>query len=138
MANPNIALLQTIRGTTTGLFNLNTTSTVSPTTTLLLNNVSNGVVFKINTIIACLKSTTTTATITLSYHTGASITGTEIAIASKISIPLGSSLVLVGKDAPIYLEENRSIGVKTFQSGNPGNNLVDIICSYELISQSLV
>ena len=41
----------------------------------------------------------------------------------------GSTLAIIGKDTPLYLEENRSIGAIAGTA-----NAIDIVASYEVIS----
>jgi hypothetical protein len=121
MAAPNIVNTTSIVGITTAI-NLSTTNATS----FLSNASSSNKVFKINTIAAAGIST---ATITLKYHLGAAGAGTSFPIASAISVPGGTTLVIVSKDSPIYLEENQSL---TAQSSSA--NQITVVCSYESIS----
>lgn len=122
MSSPNIASLVTIVGLTSyiGL------TTTSPTV-ILSNPASSNSVYKINYISVSNGSSASAVSITMGYHTAAAGAGTSIRLASTISVPVNSSLILL--DKPLYLEENRSL-VVTSNLTSP----TDIICSYETIS----
>lgn len=124
MAAPNIVNVTTITGITTAL-ELTTTAA----TTFLSNAASSNKVLKINTIIAANIDGTNNADITVKYHTAAAGGGTGIAFVNTITVPADASLVVVGKDSPFYLEENRSL-VATAAVAND----ISIVCSYEEIS----
>lgn len=124
MANPNIVNVTSILGVTTAV-GLSTTAV----TTFLSNAASSNKVLKINTIIASNIDGSASADITVKYHLAAAGAGTSIALANTIAVPADSSLVLIGKDSPIYLEENRSL---TAQASAVDD--IAIICSYEDIS----
>jgi hypothetical protein len=124
MANPNIVNVTSILGVTTAV-GLSTTAV----TTFLSNAASSNKVLKINTILASNIDGTNNADITVRYHLSAAGAGTSIPIASTIAVPADASLVIVGKDNPIYLEENRSLTAEASAA-----NDIAIICSYEEIS----
>jgi hypothetical protein len=124
MSAPNIVNVTSILGITTAV-NLSTTAV----TTFLSNAVSSNKVFKINTIIASNIDGTDPADITIKYHLAAAGAGTSIALANTITVPADASLVVIGKDSPIYIEENRSL---TAQATGP--NDIAIVCSFEDIS----
>jgi hypothetical protein len=54
---------------------------------------------------------------------------THRALASTISVPADATLILSDKSTAFYLEENRSIGIK---SGTAGG--LSVLCSWEEIS----
>ena len=124
MAAPNIVNVTSIIGVTTAV-GLSTTAV----TTFLSNAASSNKVFKINTIIASNIDGTANADITVKYHLAAAGAGTSIALANTITVPTGASLVIIGKDNPIYLEENRSLTAQASAA-----NDIAIVCSYEDIS----
>jgi hypothetical protein len=124
MAAPNIVNVSSIIGVTTAV-GLGTTAAV----TFLSNADASGKVLKINTIIAANTDGTASADITVKYHLEAAGAGTSIALANTITVPADASLVVIGKDSPIYLEENRSLT----GTASTENHLA-IICSYEEIS----
>ena len=124
MAAPNIVNVATITGKTT----FGTLST-TVSTSLLSNANASGKVFKINSIIVS-NSDTSNRTTTISINNGAAGGGaTTIKFAHEIPVPTNSTIVIVGKDNPIYLEENTSI-----VGGAGANTALDYIISYEEIS----
>jgi hypothetical protein len=123
MAAPNIVRVSSIIGMTTAV-GLSTTTDV----VFLSNGASSGKVFKINTITATNIDGTDNADITVRYNLSAAGAGSSVPIAYTISVPADSSLVIIGKDTPMYLEENRSL---TAQSSAIDD--IAIMCSYEEI-----
>lgn len=131
MANPNIANASSILGNTTYLTPSGTTAVV-----LLNNTASSNKVFKINQIVAANVNGTNAVDTTVSiYSNGAQSqgnapsSGTAFPIASTISVPADSSLVVADKTTAIYLMENQSIVVT---SGTA--NGITYTISYEDIS----
>jgi hypothetical protein len=123
MAAPNIVNVTSIIGITTAV-GLSTTAV----TTFLSNADASGKVLKINTVVAAGIGIVQ-GNITLKYHLAAAGAGTSIALANSITVPTGASLVIIGKDNPIYLEENRSLTAQASAADN-----IAIVCSYEDIS----
>ena len=123
MAAPNIVNVTSIIGITTAV-GLSTTAV----TTFLSNADASGKVLKINTVVAAGIGTGS-GNITVKYHLAAAGAGTSIALANTITVPTGASLVIIGKDNPIYLEENRSLTAQASVADN-----IAIVCSYEDIS----
>ena len=123
MAAPNIVNVTSIIGITTAV-GLSTTAV----TTFLSNADASGKVLKINTVVAAGIGTGN-GNITVKYHLAAAGAGTSIALANTITVPTGASLVIIGKDNPIYLEENRSLTAQASAADN-----IAIVCSYEDIS----
>ena len=124
MAAPNIVNVTSIIGITTAV-GLSTTAV----TTFLSNADASNKVFRINTIMASNTDGANNADITVKYHLAAAGAGTSIALANTITVPADATLVIVGKDNPIYIEENRSLTGTASTS-----NRLAIICSYEEIS----
>ena len=124
MAAPNIVNVANITGVTTAV-GLGTTAVV----TFLSNPASSNKVFKINTILAANIDGTNGADITVKYHLAAAGAGTSIALANTITVPADATLVIIGKDSPIYLEEDRSLTAQASAA-----NDIAIVCSYEDIS----
>jgi hypothetical protein len=124
MANPNIVNVTSILGVTTAV-GLSTTAV----TTFLSNANASNKVLKVNTIIASNIDGTASADITVKYHLAAAGAGTSIALANTISVPADATLVIIGKDNPIYLEENRSLTAQASAASD-----IAIVCSYEDIS----
>ena len=122
MAAPNIVNVANITGVST-FVGISTTAPV----VLISNAASSGQVYKINTLLAAGIGATTA--ITVKIHSAAAGAGTSVSIASTIQVPQGSSLAIIGKDTPLYLEENRSISVTA-----GAINSIDVVASYETIS----
>lgn len=124
MAAPNIVNVTSIIGVTTAV-GLSTTAV----TTFLSNADTSGKVLKINTIIASNTDGSAAADITVKYHLAAAGAGTSIALANTITVPADASLVIISKDNPIYLEENRSLTAQASAADD-----IAIVCSYEEIN----
>lgn len=123
MAAPNLIAATTINGKTTGA-NLTTTSATS-----VLNNASgSGKLLKVNTLNVANYGASTAA-ITVSWYSAASLGGTAYAIAGNVSVPAGSTLNIIDKTSQYYLEENQSLGA----TAGTANTLI-VTCSYEDIS----
>lgn len=123
MAAPNIVNVATITGkTAAGAITTSATSVVS-------NANASGKVFKINSIIISNIDGVASATADISYNTAAAGAGTNYYLAYLVAVPPASSIVIVGKDNPIYLEENKSLVVDASANGD-----LHYIISYEEIS----
>jgi hypothetical protein len=105
MANPNIVNVAAIYGNSSST-SLSTTSATS----LVSNAASSGKVFKINSIVVANVDGTTAADITINVYSQASLGGTAYPIASTISVPADSTLIVTDKTTSFYLLENQSIG----------------------------
>jgi len=125
MAAPNIVSV--------ALINANANTQLLSTTNeigLLSNPASSGKVYKVNTILVANRETNANAVnVTVNLYSGAAITGTGIYLTNLISVPGFSTLVISDKSTSFYLEENKSIGVK---SGTA--NGLTVMCSWEEIS----
>ena len=117
MAAPNIISATSILGKTVAAA-LDTTTTTS----LLANSASSDKLLKVNSVIVGNKDGAVAATVTISWYNGS----TDFYIASTVNVPANSTLVVVGKDSPIYLEEGQSI-----RGGASANGDLDVIISYE-------
>jgi hypothetical protein len=131
MANPNIAAVTAIYGTTTYLTPSGTTAVV-----LLNNTASSGTVMKINQIVASNVDGTNAVNTTVSLYSNGAQTqgnapsgGTAYPIVSTVSVPANASMIVVDKTTCIYLMEGQSI---TVTSGTASKITYSI--SYELIS----
>jgi hypothetical protein len=124
MAAPNIVNVATIIGKTTYLTPANTNAAV-----LLANSASSNKVFKINTLVASNVDGTNAADVTVAINSNAAGSGTGYPIASTISVPADASLIVIDKDNPFYLEEDKSIVVTSGSS-----NDITFTISYEEIS----
>ena len=124
MAAPNLASLTTITAKT-GLTDLNSTSA----TTLLSNAASSGKVLKLSSLYVCNVDGTNNADITIKVHSAASGGGTGYAIASTIVVPADGSAVVIDKNSPVYLEEDKSL-VATASAADD----LECVLSYEELS----
>ena len=105
MANPNIVNVATINGNTSTVA-LSSTSATS----VASNAASSGKIYKVNSIVVANSNGTTAANITINTYSAAALGGTAYPIASTISVPANSSLVVVDKTTSFYLLEDKSIG----------------------------
>ena len=117
MAAPNIVNVTSIYGKTMGVA-LDTT-----VTTDILTCPSNKVL-KINSIIVANIDGTNSADVSVYFFdNSATFRGS---IASTVTVPAKSTLVVIGKDSPIYLEESDHI-----EAGASATGDLHIIISYE-------
>ena len=124
MAAPNLLSPTTISGKTVTV-DLSSTSATS----ILSNAASSGKVLKINSLYVANVDGTSAAEITINYYSAAALGGTATQICSTVAVPADATLVVVDKDAYIYLEENTSLGA----TAGTANDL-KVVCSYEDIS----
>ena len=124
MANPNIAAVTTIYGNTS-----TTSLTTTNATPLVSNAASSGKVYKINTIMVANIDGTSAADITINLYSAANIGGSATAIASTISVPADSTLIVTDKTTSFYLLEDKSIGA----TAGTASDLV-VTCSWEEIN----
>lgn len=131
MANPNIVNVSTIYGNTTYY-----TPSVTSAVVLLPNAASSGKVFKIGSLIATNSNTVSSLNATVQIYTDGSQAqgsapsgGTAYPLASAVTVPASSSLIVVDKSTSFYLQEGTSISIT---SGSA--NQITFIVSYEDIS----
>jgi|TARA_R100000030_G_scaffold14112_2_gene9323 hypothetical protein len=117
MAAPNIVNVTSIYGKTRGQ-DLTTTTNAG-----ILTCASNKVL-KVNSIIVANIDGTNTADATISFFDNDQ-SGTFL-LASTVSVPADSTLVVIGKDSPIYLEESDEI-----RGGAGADGDLEVIISYE-------
>lgn len=123
MAAPNLVTVTTIIGKTTGA-NLTTTSA----TTVLSNASNSGKLFKINTLNVSNYGALASL-VTVTWYTGAGLTGNSFPIVGNVSVPAGTTLNVIDKTSQYYIEENQSIGATAGTA-----NLLVVTCSYEDVS----
>jgi len=127
MAAPNIVAVSNINGKS----NVANITTIS--SSVIVNDVNSGKVFKVNTIIITNVDGTNTGNVSVDlFKFGAQNTSTGVgnatyAIANTISVPAKSSLDLLSKT--LYLEEGDQIKVKA-----DSNNRLHFISSFEELS----
>jgi hypothetical protein len=127
MAAPNIVGVTTIRGKS-NVANLTTTSS-----SIIVNDVNSGKVFKINTIMISNVDGTNAGNVSVElFKFGAQNTSTGLgnatyAIANTMTVPAKSSLDVMSKS--LYLEEGDQLKAKA-----DANNRLHLIASFEEIS----
>jgi hypothetical protein len=117
MAAPNIVNVTSIFGKTVG-------AALGTTTTTAILTCATDKLLKINSIIVSNVDGTNTASVTVYFWDNSA--GTRYFIASTVDVPADSTLVVIGKDSPIYLEESDRI-----ESGASASGDLQIIISYE-------
>jgi hypothetical protein len=124
MANPNIFNITSIIGNTSSFL---ISSTANPFATALINNpASSGKVYKINSIVVANVDGTSAADITINLYSQDDLGGTGTALASTVSVPADSTLIVTDKSTTFYLLEDKSIGAVA----SAANDLV-VTCSWE-------
>ena len=99
-------------------------------TTIVSNAASSGKVLKINSLVAAGIGNTTGVTVEIFDKATATGAANTVSIASTIAVPTFSSVVIIGKENAIYLEEDRSLGVYA----QPGFGSINVVVAYEEIS----
>jgi len=117
MAAPNVVNVSSIYGKTTGL------ALTSSTQDVLTCGADK--LLKINSIIVANVDGSSSDDVTVSWYNADNTTNYHIA--RSVAVPADSTLVVLGKDAPIYLEE----GDKIQASGAAASGDLEIIVSYE-------
>lgn len=123
MAAPNLLSPTTINGKTTYL----TLSTTNETN-LLVNAASSGKAIKVISVYVANIDGTISSEISLSIYSSATA-GTEYMIANTIVIPADATVILIGRDAPIWLEEDKRLVVQASSASD-----LSVVCSYEEVS----
>jgi hypothetical protein len=118
MAAPNIVNVSTITGKTAVL-----AVTTTPTD-IVSNSGSSNTVVKINTLSIANVNGTSAATIVASVFRSS----TEFKLAHLISVPAGSTLLVLDKTSSIYLEEGDTLRVTA-----SANSFLHATASYEVI-----
>jgi hypothetical protein len=127
MANPNIANVTTILGNTSTLL---ISTTANPFATALVNNpAASNKVYKINSIVVANVDGASAADITIQIFSQDDLGGTGTAIASTISVPADTTLIITDKTTSFYLLEDKSLGA----TASAANDLV-VTCSWEEIN----
>jgi len=114
----NLAALNTITATTSAF------SSVSTGGSTIINAVPSNHVYKLGSVVAVNK-TGTLATVTLYLNRYST---TNYVLAYQIGVPANASLVVVGKDNPIYMMDTSS-DILSAVAGT--SSAIDIIASYE-------
>lgn len=123
MAAPNLLSPTTVNGKASGITLANTTET-----TFLTNASGSNKFIRINALYASNIDGTNNVNCSIKLYDAAT-GGTGYSLASGVTVPAGATIVMVGHDAPLYMEENRRITV----AASAANDLA-LICSYEEVS----
>jgi len=123
MASPNIVNVTSIVGNTSYLIPANTTANTWTALTPATNTV-NRVDF-----ITASNVTTSAATITVSVNSAISGGGTAYRLVYQVTVPAGSTLVVVDKTTSLYITDSQSVVVT---SGTA--SAIELVASYEAIT----
>lgn len=94
-------------------------------TAIVTNSAASGKVLKINSLIISNIDGTNDADITVDIFRSS----TAYHIAKTITVPADASLVVISKEAPIYLEESDALRLTASAASD-----LEAVCSYEDIS----
>tara|TARA_S200002703_G_scaffold67464_1_gene58667 strand:+ start:389 stop:757 length:369 start_codon:yes stop_codon:yes gene_type:complete len=117
MAAPNLVNVTSIYGKTVG-------AALSTTTTTDILTCAANKLLKINSIIVSNIDGTNDASATVYFYDSSATT--RYALAFTIVVPADTTLVVIGKDSPIYLEESDQI-----EAGANAASDLQIVISYE-------
>ena len=93
--------------------------------TYLNGGGSSGDVYKINSIIVANIDGTNSCDVTVSFYDGSS----DWKLAHTVAVPADTTLVVLGKNSPIYLEEGDAI-----RAGASANSDLHIVIGYEVLT----
>ena len=119
MAAPNIVNVSTITAKTA------VQAVTTTATDIIANSGSSNTVVKVNTLSIANVNGTSAATITASIYRSS----TEYKLAHLISVPAGSTLVVLDKGSSIYLEEGDSLRLTASV-----NSYLHATASYEVLA----
>jgi len=122
MAAPNILAATSIYGKSVG-------STLTTTDTTDILTCPSGKVLKVKTIIVSNIDGSNNASATVYFYDSSATD--RYALASTINVPADASLVVLGDNSILYLEEGDQI-----EAGSSGSNDLDIVISYEELSDA--
>jgi hypothetical protein len=118
VANPNIVTTSSIFGKTDVL------AVGTAATAITSNSSSSGRVFKINSLLVANVGSSVVE-VDVELYRGS----TPYRLAKSLTVPTGSTAVVVGKENPLYLLEGDSLRAAATSAGDS-----EAICSYEEIS----
>ena len=118
MAAPNLVNTTRITGNT----NVQTVTTTA--TAIVTNQSGSNQVFKLNTLTCANVSNINVALCTTDFYRSS----VAYPIAANVQIPPQATLMVVGKDAPFYLQEGDAIRLTA-----DNNNVIVAVASFEVI-----
>lgn len=119
MANPNIANVSTINGNANGL------ALTASLQAIVTNASGTNKIYKVHSLIV----SNTNSSVLGIVNSDITLNGTPFTLAKSIYIPARTTIVLVSKEAPVYLIENSKIELSQDTGGN-----LEAICSWDEIS----
>jgi hypothetical protein len=119
MAAPNIVNVVNISGSTA------VQQVTTSATAIVSNTAASNTVVKVNNLVVANVNGTAAATITATVYRGS----VDYRLAYLISVPAGSSLVVIDKATGIYLQEGDSLRLTA-----SANSYLEAVCSYETLS----
>lgn len=125
MANPNLLGISNVVGVTTNIV-IGTSDVGTGFQTVLSNASSSGKVYKVITILATNK-TDGNCTLDVNLNMQAAGAGSSTSLSDSMLVPANAGQIVVDKNTPIYVMENRSIVAAATTD-------TDITISYEDIS----
>ena len=124
MAAPNIVNITSMIGKT------DTTSlTTTSATNILENAASSNKVLRVIMVRAVNTDGSTAADITVSLYSAAALGGTATELIQAKEVAINTNLDIITKDAPLYMEEDTSLGATASAA-----NDIKMIVTYEEIS----
>ena len=118
MPAPNIVNVSTIIARTSATSSLQSGSL----TAILTNPAASNKVFKINSVIVANKNLVASTAVDLAIQSAS----TDYFLARRVTVPISSSVILVGRENSIYLEEGVSIRGFASQTSS-----LDVVIGYE-------
>lgn len=118
MANPNLLNLSFVLGKTDS-FNVSVAAS-----NVVYNPAGSGYIYKINVLFISNIEGVNTAAVTVEHVRN----GTAVKLASTVDVTNDNTLVVIGKETSIYLEEGDSIRVTA-----SANNMLAGVVSYEMM-----
>ena len=125
MANPNIVNVTSIYGKVDG--HALTTDAISASGSNVITCGADQI-YKINSIIVSNVDGTDTATIDVAVNLASD---SRFYIAKSVNVPAATTLVVIGKDSPIYLEEGDELEARATEASDAA-----LIVSYEIINDA--
>tara|TARA_R100001510_G_scaffold57150_1_gene64333 strand:+ start:15194 stop:15553 length:360 start_codon:yes stop_codon:yes gene_type:complete len=119
MANPNIINISNLKGLNAGL------ALTTSNQDLITNASNSGKILRVHSIVVANTDGVTAASVTCELGIGSNF----FKIAHTVTVPPDATLILIGRDSPLYVMENGSIRALASASGD-----LDMICSYDEIS----
>lgn len=119
MANPNLAAAGNIYGKT-DVLNVTTTATA-----ITSNAAASGKVIKVNSLVV----SNITGSSPVAVNVDLFRNSTAYRVASTVYVPANASLVVIGKENPLYLMEGDSLRITAGTA-----NAAQAVCSYEELS----